>query len=86
MTKFVIFWANYQIQGTMNEKIEMKDHNLLDITKVTDCTIIKNAASAKAGDILIIGLQLKDSPDDFLVLHIQYKWADSAKSRIILIF
>ncbi|KAF0980496.1 hypothetical protein FDP41_013710 [Naegleria fowleri] len=72
--------AKHQIQGTMNEKIEMTDHNILDITKVTDCVIIKNAASAEAGDILIIGLKLKDSTDDYLVFHIQCKWADSAKS------
>ncbi|KAG2393198.1 hypothetical protein C9374_009775 [Naegleria lovaniensis] len=71
--------AKHQIQGTLNEKIDTTN-GLLDLTKVTDCTIIKNAASAQAGDVLIIGLKLQDSPNDILVFHIQCKWADSKKS------
>ncbi|KAG2373295.1 hypothetical protein C9374_012284 [Naegleria lovaniensis] len=71
--------AKHQIQGTLNEKIDTTS-GLLDITTVIDCTIIKNADSAQAGDILIIGLKLKDSPNDILVFHIQCKWADSEKS------
>ena len=50
----------------------------LKMNSITDCYIVKNSTAAQAGDIIIFGLQLRN--EDLLLIHVQCKWSDSAKT------
>ncbi|KAF0976092.1 hypothetical protein FDP41_004768 [Naegleria fowleri] len=50
----------------------------LKMNSIADCYIVKNATAAQAGDIIIFGLQLGN--EDLLLIHVQCKWSDSAKT------
>ncbi|EFC39128.1 predicted protein [Naegleria gruberi] len=61
---------------------DVRANNNLDF-KQKECYVVLNATAAKAGDVLILGLQEKHGTA-ILVFHIQCKWADSESGNLSL--
>ncbi|KAL9652941.1 hypothetical protein ABK040_015457 [Willaertia magna] len=89
-----MMYATNQIHNSQPQKIKLKSNsgyetfefdvalnNILD-SKQKECFVVLNANSAKAGDILLLGLQKKHSTASILVFHIQCKWADSKSGTL----